>query len=346
MTTFIDQLLQIDTPYAPSTDDSTTLFNHAMHEADEWHRAHNPNYAKLWENNARPMIPVGLFKQTELATQLDEDGLLLSSSGTSGNATQVFFDHISLQRMEQAMFKIFMFNGMFSQQPAKFLLLSPDPRTGNFPGYATSFLKFTACAPIEELVFAVNGQGVFDCQLALSTLERWADSPSPIFIFGLTVFFEQLSLGLTQPIHFSGDIKGITGGGWKGLTKTMERTEIIAKLQQNLCAQSVDIRDIFGMTEHPIQYLSCPFGHFHEPAYSTISVVGANGVAVKEGDTGLIRLQSPLYRSLPTHDILTEDSGMMGSNCPCGNPKKYLQYLGRTTSLEGICASDAVKKNG
>lgn len=339
----VDQLACLPNPYAPITEVEQSLFTQAMHEADVWHKAHNESYAKLWADDInRPVIPVTLFKQVDLTTPVEGEGLWLQSSGTTQrNATKVFFDHPSLARMEKAIFNIFIANGMFSQQPARFLLLSPDPRKGSFPGYATSFLKFTAAAPIQELVFAVNEQGIFDVPLAIATLERWSQEKTPIFIFGLTVFFEQLASALTEQIQFKGKIKGITGGGWKGLTKTMERPEIINKLQQYLVASELDIRDIFGLTEHPIQYLSCPFGYFHQVIYSRMLIMGADGKSLAKGEEGLIRLQNPFYASLPAQDILTEDSGYLADNCPCGNPHPYLYYLGRVTRMQGICAHEA-----
>lgn len=336
----VDQLASFPNPYAPITEVEQSLFSQAMQEADIWHKTHNESYAKLWGNEInRPVIPVALFKQVDLTTPVEGEGLWLQSSGTSQrNATKVFFDQASLARMEKAIFNIFIANGMFSQQPARFLLLSPDPRKGNFPGYASSFLKFTAAAPIQELVFAVNEQGIFDVQMAIATLVRWSHEEIPIFIFGLTVFFEQLASALTNEIHFKGTIKGITGGGWKGLTKTMERPEIINKLQQHLVTSHLDIRDIFGLTEHPIQYLSCPLGHFHQVIYSRMLIIGADGKTLAKSEEGLIRLQNPFYASLPAQDILTEDSGYLADNCICGNPHPYLHYLGRVTGMQGICA--------
>lgn len=339
-----DELAALPQPYGEITEEVDELFNAAMVEIDEWHISRNERYERLWEDDVSPIIPVGLFKQMDLSTPVDDEGIWLTSSGTSQtSATKVFFDKGSLARIEKALFGIFMSNGMFSQRPSRFLLLSPDPRKGDFPGYATSFFKYTAAAPVQELVFAVDEQGVFHPELAMSALKRWSEDDAPIFVFGLTVFFEQLALALKNAMVFKGEIKGITGGGWKGLTKTMERSEIMQALQEKLVAPVLDIRDIFGLTEHPLHYLSCSQGHFHIPAYSRLYIMGADGAVLPEGEVGLIRLLNPFYASLPAQDLLTEDSGSWGTGCSCGCALPYLKYRGRVSASDGICAAEAVK---
>lgn len=86
------------------------------------------------------------------------------------------------------MTQLFIANGLVSQTPSRFLLLSPDPAKGDKAGYATAFLKFTACAPVAECVFAVSDEGRLDTSLAWNTLKRWANDSAPVYIFGLTVF--------------------------------------------------------------------------------------------------------------------------------------------------------------
>lgn len=341
--TAIDQLARPQKLYQPLTQEQQDLFTQAMQQADAWHKARNANYAKLWVGEQRPSIPVGLFKKLDLATSVGQEGQWLSSSGTGKTgATEVFFDKGSMQRITQGMLALFIENGFYSSQPARFLLLSPNPQLGDFPGYATAFLKFTAAAPNKALVFTVNPDAVFDAELAIKTLTTWAQEPEPIFIFGLTVFFEQLALALQQPIEFKQPIKGITGGGWKGLTKTMERGQILQRLAQNLQTPMLDIRDMYGMTEHPLHYLSCPLGYFHQPVYSRFFVQGANQQQLEAGEQGLIRLQNPFFASIPAHDIVTEDLGCIGEHCDCGNTQPYLKFLGRATTNEGICAQEAL----
>lgn len=342
-----DQLAGIAAPYSVEigqVNDNKVLFDAAMAEMDNWHKSNNQQYASLWQDGQRPVLPVGIFKQLNLSTPVEDEGMWLTSSGTSKtSATQVFFDQKSMARIEKGMFGMFMANGMFSQRPSRFLLLSPDPRQGNFPGYATSFFKYTAAAPVQELIFAVQNDGVFNADVAIEALTRWSHDDAPIFIFGLTVFFEQLALALTDKIMFKGEVKGITGGGWKGLTKTMERSDILQRLNERLEAPVFDIRDIFGLTEHPLHYLSCVHGHFHIPAYSRFFIMGADGSILPAGEVGLIRLQNPFYASLPAHDLLTEDSGSWGQGCACGNTLPYMQYHGRVSAMDSICAGKTAR---
>lgn len=345
---FIDQLSLLDDPYAESADDA--LFTAAMAEADAWHRARNPAYAALWDGEQqRPLIPVGLFKRCALGTPVEGDGLWLSSSGTGQNGpASVFFDAASMRRIESGMRQIFYRQGMVSQQPARFLLLSPDPRRAPQAGYATSFLRFTACAPSAEVVFAVDDAGRFQPELAWETLARWSKDDVFAFIFGLTVHFEHLALSAPQmPLTFPNVVRGLTGGGWKGMTRQLTRPQIISRLGEALGGNApggnsaVDIRDIFGMTEHPLHYISCPQDRFHIPRYSRLEIVRADGMPAAAGESGLIRLQNPFFASLPSHDLLSEDLGRMGTGCSCGNARPWLEFLGRSSDPSATCASRA-----
>ena len=344
----IEQLSLIAAPYAKSEVEDDLLFEAAMVEADKWHRDRNPAYATLWQEEQRPLIPVGLFKRVALGTPVESDGLWLSSSGTGQKgAAAVFFDTASMTRIERGMRQIFYHHGMASTQPARFLLLSPDPRRSSQPGYATSFLRFTACAPTSELVFAVDDAGRFQPELAWDALTRWVVDPVPIFLFGLTVHFEHLALSApVTPRTSNTIIRGLTGGGWKGMTRQLKRPEIVARLAHVLGGdngnkQTVDIRDIFGMTEHPLHYISCPLGRFHIPRYSRLSVVAADGTLAPPGETGLIRLQNPFFASLPSHDLLSEDLGCVGTSCTCGDVRPSLEFFGRAGDPTATCAWQA-----
>jgi hypothetical protein len=340
----IEQLLAINDPYAAIAPGDDDLFAAAMAECDAHHRARNPRYAALWDGETRPLVPVGLFKRVDLATPVDAEGVWLTSSGSSGTATRVFFDRLSMERIKRGMMQIFIRNRFIDFQPANFLLLSPDPTRGSHPGYATTFEKFTGCAPVKERVFAVDDAGKFRPEIALEALRRWSDSTSPIFLFGLTVYFEQLASCTDEPIPQRASVRGLTGGGWKGLAKQLGRDEIVARLGALLAASKFDLRDLFGLTEHPLHYISCTHGRFHVPKYARAQILDAGGATARPGEPGLIRLSSPLFASLPSHDLLTEDRGSWGEHCPCGEPLPYLVYLDRVTAATGTCAHRATER--
>ena len=343
-TTAIDRLLAEPDPYSALTAADEARFADAMAAADAWHRARNPRYARLWDGETRPTIPVSLFKQVDLATPLEAEGTWLSSSGTtSGRGTAVYFDELTMRRIRIAMTHVFLAHRFFDTTPARFLLLSPDPSRGGHPGYATTFEKFTGCAPVAERVFAVDDAGTLQPQLALEALRRWAPSPAPIFLFGLTVYFEQLALAI-EPVELAASIRGLTGGGWKGLVQQLGRDQIVARLAGALRTPSIDLRDLFGLTEHPIHYISCTHGRFHVPKLARFAVVGPDGSALPAGQPGLLRLQSPLIASLPSHDLLTEDRAAWGEGCACGSPLRYFTFLGRVAPATGTCAATAVGK--
>ena len=346
----IEHLSLMQAPYSESAADDDSLFSAAMREADAWHRERNPAYAALWNDEGRPLIPVGLFKRIALGTPVDGEGLWLSSSGTGKNGpASVFFDAVSMTRIERGMRQIFHHQGLVSTQPARFLLLSPDPRRTLQPGYATSFMRFTACAPVEEMVFAVDDDGRFLDSLAWDTLARWIGDPVPVFLFGLTVHFEHLALTAPSTRSLSRTtVRGLTGGGWKGMTRQLDRPQIVARLARALGGKqeeesAVDIRDIFGITEHPLHYISCAHGRFHIPRYSRLEILGPSGDSAADGEPGLIRFQNPFLASLPSHDLLSEDLGRMGNGCACGGQRPWLEFIGRAGDPATTCAWQASK---
>jgi hypothetical protein len=206
-------------------------------------------------------------------------------------------------------------------------------------------------------VFAVSDTGHFDADLAWRTLSDWAAHDDPIFIFGLTVWFERLALAApTAPLALRGTLQGITGGGWKGMTQQLERADILQRLQAALqtpsqgCSQGslqgpggIDIRDIYGMTEHPLHYLSCRAQRFHLPQFSRALIMNGQGQAAALGESGLIRLLNPFFASLPSHDLLTNDLGVMGQGCDCGSALPWLQFIGRAGGADAICAAQALQ---
>lgn len=335
----IDELAAVREPYAVPAEDP--LFDAAMGECDTWHRARNPPYDRLWVDEARPVTPVGLFKVAALDTRVDDDGAWLGSTGTSGGArSRVFFDRTSLARIELAMLQMFLHARFFDLRPARFLLLSPDPRSGDHPGYATAFDRFTACAPIGERVYACGADGALDPERAWAALERWAADEATVFVFGLTVHLERLVLAAARPVRQRGTVKALTGGGWKGLAQNLTRAEMVDRFRALLPAPACEVHDLFGMTEHPLHYLSCAAGRFHLPRYSRALVIGPDGEPAASGQAGLIRLMNPFFASIPSHDLLTEDVGSIAEECACGMPSASLEYIRRVSTPAGTCAAE------
>ena len=346
-TSAIDRLLAAPDPYAAITPDDDARFDAAMAECDAHHRARNPRYAQLWHGGERPLLPVGLFKRADLATPVGDDGVRPTSPGTgAGAATRVCFDRTSMDRIQRGMTQIFLHARFVDLEPANFLLLSPDPAAGAPPGHATSFEQLTGCVPVRERVLAVDAAGRFQPEVALAALRRWAEDTAPVFLFGLTVFFEQLATCTTASIPQRAPVRGLTGGGWKGLAKRLARSEIVMRLGRLLRPPSLDVRDLFGLTEHPLHYISCAHDRFHVPKYARARIVDETGAPAAAGVPGLIRLLCPLLASLPSHDLLTEDRGAWGEGCPCGEPLPYLAYLDRVTAPAGASAHEAAERGG
>ena len=331
----IDQLLQVNSIYNTPTTSDNQLFKQAMQVCYEWHLAHNPSFANLNLPLDEP-IPVGLFKQINLSTV--QDAPSFSSSGTSGQTTQITIDANTMQRIFAAQVKMFDYWQVLDQRPANFLILAPDPQLFKEAGYAYTFTKMTACAPIQEVVYGCQADLKLDTDLITSTLAKWEKTDSPIYVLGLTVLFEHWVLKQLVASHYQGHIRMITGGGWKGFTQVLDRSSIVASLKTLFPQAQVQIHDLFGMTEHPLHYLSCTEQHFHFPLYSRFEVLNPSSEITPEGEIGLIRLQNPFSTSIPCYDLLTNDLGTWHTGCQCGLPTPYLNLLGRKTTSEDTCA--------
>ena len=90
------------------------------------------------------------------------------------------------------------------------------------------------------------------------------------------------------------------------------------------------IRDVYGMVEHGVPYVTCEHGHFHVPVYSRVCAVSPHTMEIlPNGETGLLKLITPYIRSTPALSILSTDLGCVEENCPCGRPGKYIVLKGR-----------------
>lgn len=316
------------------------LFEEAMQACEQWHQNHNPNYVRL-ERNLQEALPVALFKTNDLQIQSDEDMQQFSSSGTSGLQSHIQMDKGTFERIFTAQLSMFGFWNMLDKEEANYLILAPNPQNVSEANYAYTFTKMTACAPIKNLLYGCQEDLKLNVEEIKTALQAWEKEQTPIYIFGLTVLFEHFVLMGLEPLNYRGTLRVITGGGWKGLAQTLSRSEMLEKLEALFPIAKRQVHDLYGMTEHPLHYLSCEHQHFHLPIYSRFQIVLEDGTEAGEGEAGLIRLQNPFSTTMPSHDILTEDIGRWYTKCSCGLSSPYFVLEGRLTSLEATCAYNA-----
>src|SRR5947208_2167968 len=134
----VQALCEISNPYDVSPE-SDKLFVAAMKESVSWHAGQNDFYRKLMQLRGFepsklesvdccaqiPFVLANFFKlHEELSVPKESISLHLTSSGTTGQKSQIFFDDWSLQSAQRMIDFIFEFNGWISDTPTNYLLYS------------------------------------------------------------------------------------------------------------------------------------------------------------------------------------------------------------------------------
>ncbi|OBU05805.1 hypothetical protein [Morganella psychrotolerans] len=166
----IEQLADIPAPYSAVTPSTETRYQQALTQADNYHREHNPVYARLYNACPSPVIPAGLFNDICPAIQADDK-----------NAGHI----------QRAMKTILRENGLTCATPSRFLLLSDGLTTAARDGDTAEFPGLTLFAPVKECVCTASADEGTDAAQAWSILKRWAEESDPVYIFGLTHHMER-----------------------------------------------------------------------------------------------------------------------------------------------------------
>lgn len=305
-----------------------------------------------------PFIGVNGMKYYLLTSLPHEKAVLkLTSSGTRGQKTQIWFDEDSLARVQGMMDVLWKQDGLTSDIPTNYCNFIYDPEQAKDLGIAFSVKNEQRFTPIKDSYFAVkkNGEGnwEFQAEETVQHLRRYAEEGSPVRILGIPSFvFELLQkLETAGPIQLPPGSWVMTGGGWKAAEdKKITREKYRQLLTQYLGVPDENIRDAFGMAEHSAPYSECKDHHFHIPVYNRILVRDPITLEVlPKGTTGLLEFITPFNAMVPNLAILSTDLGYLDvSPCTCGSNSPTFTLVGRggLTKHKGcaITATDIVKR--
>jgi len=372
----VDALCEITNPFA-SGPEIDSLFVAAMREIIGWHRKNSAFYAGLLSarsfdpdslHNLQdlakiPLIPADFFKTHELLSVPQETvAASFTSSGTSGQKSQMFFDKRSLaagQRMVDDFFAYY--SWQTPQQPTNYLLYSyetePESKVGT--AYTDNFLcKY---APVNEAFAAIRltatqgGQHEFDLFGCLRQLETYQAEGLPVRIFGFPAFLYQTlkrmrDLNLPK-FQLAKDSLVILGGGWKGQAGSAVSKEQLYELTQEQLGIPTDrIRDSFGAVEHGVPYMECSHHSFHVPVWSKVFIRDVRTfAALPFGQPGFLQFLTPFNTAVPAHSLMMGDLAILhpGEKCGCGLSAPYFEILGRAgTSKNRSCALAAAELLG
>lgn len=371
----VQKLCDLSKPYQANAD-LDRLFVRSMREIIEWHKKNSPFYQELIASQGFssemlssvddchkiPYIPANFFKLHEVVSIPKKDvSLHLTSSGTTGQKSQMFFDTWSIgsaQRMVDFIFDDYQWST--PDKKANYLLYSyqqtPDSKLG------TAFTDNYLCkyAPVSGVftTLRLTGDGghEFDVFGTIDALKRFAAEKLPVRIFGFPAFLyftlERMKKLGVEPLKFPKDSLIFLGGGWKGhADKAIQKTDLYKLVTELLGIPDERIRDGFGSVEHCIPYVECKKHQFHVPIWSRVIIRDVQTLKpVGFRKPGFLGFVSPYITSVPAHSVMMGDLASLypAEDCGCGLATPYFVVHGRAgTSKNKSCAvaaSEMLKK--
>lgn len=342
----IDQLFSISAAFDHS-EAHDRLFFDAMGEAVDFHRRHSAAFDGLcrlsgfqWKEDLDlktiPHVIVTAFKERTLLSVCDaEIAHRFTSSGTTGAQSKIFLDETSFQRQRFTRASIVQSYGLVSDEEVNCLCFSYDPQSGGARGAAHTHTAYASFAPVREFFYAItqgeDGKAHFRSQECIEALKRFQDSGLPLRVTGFPAFGYATLTRISEELKFPKDSLMFSGGGWKLYSgKAIPFEEYVALVGRVLGITADRIRDVYGMVEHGIPYLTCEYGHFHIPIYGRVWAVDPVSLdPLPYGEVGLLKLITPYIRSQPSISVLSTDYGSVEKDCPCGRLGGILKLAGR-----------------
>lgn len=347
----IEQLLSNE-PYALSTDQKAAGFLDAMRAACTWHQ-HNPAFAEQMPASEvgdcqriedLPFLDVDAFKQClQLSVPESEVVRIVESSGTSGNASQVGLDEITIGRQQRSLARIL---ESYLGPDRKHFLVFDNKQAVAASGKRTSsrasgLRGMTLFA--KSMQFLLSPELEPDAKLFDRALRKVPDD-AEVCIWGFTWMLHAASkklenepelLGkLREKLSVAAKVVVLHVGGWKQLEQEkVSKPDFNQQLATTLGIDPKSILDVYGMTEHlGTVYLDDEYGFKSVSAYSDVIIRDVETLQpLGVGEVGRIQLLTPVPHSYPGVSILTTDLGRLEGidDCPTGRRGKYFTFQGR-----------------
>ena len=190
------------TPYLPEAH-TDAQFIAAMRDLTRWHQQRSPWYRALLAQQgvqvdalttlddlvALPPVHANFFKQHEvLSVPEDAVALHLTSSGTTGQKSQMFFDAFTIGNARRMVDDVMQARGVASSTPANYLVNAYEPYEGLRVGTSNTNQYLMRYAPPAKVFWSLRavgeGQHEFDAFGALAALQDYAQDGVPARIIG------------------------------------------------------------------------------------------------------------------------------------------------------------------
>lgn len=371
----VQKLCEYPDAYA-KTEELDVLFVEAFKEIVQWHKKNNSFYAALLKKDnfdveniksindlhSLPFIHANFFKLHE-SVSVDKSSIKehLTSSGTSGQKSQMFFDEwsiLSARRMVSYIYDQIGFNT--PEVETNYLLLAYEPISGFKLGTTNTNIFLTLFAKPKEVFFALrhtNSTHEFDRFGTVKKLQEYAEQHLPVRIHGFPSFMyftlmQMIEMDIKVTLH--PDSLVMFGGGWKGYAdKQIPKGKLLKLISERLGILPERIRDAYGSVEHSIPYIECSNHHLHVPVWSRLFIRDVKTLEVLDyGKAGFMNFVTPYITSVPAISVMMGDLGVMhpAESCSCGAKTPFFEIIGRAGLSQNkscaVSASELLKKKG
>lgn len=365
------QFCAIAEPYA-ADEKYDGFFVEAMRDITALHMERSPWYRRFAEQAgvkperirtmadvlALPPVHANFFKYHEIRSIHESQVKThLTSSGTTGQKSQVFFDGFTLEWARVMAKHEMVWRGALDDRPANYLLNFYEPYAGLKVGTSNTMAYLMSYAPAAEQFWTLRYQGDGRHELdpfgADACLERWAQGSVPVRILGFPYYLYFLLE--RRRARGQADLKlppgslMILGGGWKGYAdKSIAKDDFFAQIEWQLGIDPERIIEIFGSVEHSVPYTNCPRHHLHQPTWSRVVIRDLKTLEpVPDGTPGFLSFVSPYIPATPAHSVVMGDLAVRrpAGSCPLDTyPTPWFEILGRAgTSVNRSCAAAAAE---
>ena len=329
---FIDACIEMASFHAKNCPEIATLYKQKQFE---------PESLRTLDDLAKiPTLHVTAMKKWLFTSRPDNEAVLkLTSSGTRGQKTQIWFDAESLHRVQRMMDVLLEEEGLVSKQPTNYLIFNYHPEQAGDLGIAYSEKNFLRFAPQNEVFYSLQkdskGEWQFLADQALAVLSEYAKQDLPVRVLGMPSFifeFVEKIIASGETFQLPPGSVLLTSGGWKAAEdKKVSRKYLRERCNQAFGIPLTEMRDGYGLAEHSAPYWECKHHRLHVPAYNHLII--RDPVTLKpvpDGKTGILELITPFNTMMPTLALLTTDWAKINAEpCPCGANSPTFELLGR-----------------
>ncbi len=365
----LDRYMALPGIYRTSSEHDAA-FLAAMREALSWHLEHHATYRELCRQADFgledlqtiadvPRVPhvfVNVFKTHELLSiDRSEVALNLTSSGTTGQKSQIFFDRASLARGLAMVDRAHEEMGLYRPDlPTNYVIFAYDPNEAKNVGTAYTDSNITKFAPKKRSYHALRwdeAAAAFTFREAetLAVIQSYAEEGLPVRFLGFPAFLHRLLSRLKaegKRYELGPDSYVMTGGGWKkSESERIDFEDFLAEVEDVLGIPGGNVRDGYGMVEHGVPYLQCEHHRFHVPTFARAYAREVGTLEVlPPGEVGFLHLVTPYNLAMPALSLLTSDLATIETDCPCGRETPTISLQGRAgTRKNKGCAISAAQ---